>query len=153
MRLSNGVRSAGPTPQCARGAAERGSVTPIVAASCIVVIVLGGAASLAVSAAVAASRARSAADLSAVAGAGVLVSALDDGSPDACGAAAVVAERNGAELTACEIDRAVNLTVEVSVDPKAVVAWPAGLGRAVARARAGPQPAGGEDRGTGPAGR
>mgnify|MGYP005818197249 CR=1 FL=1 len=60
----------GPTFWSVSGQAECGSVTPLVVVSCIVVIVLGGAGSLAVSAAVAASRARVAADLSAVAAAG-----------------------------------------------------------------------------------
>lgn len=128
------------------GTAESGSITPMVAAGCAIVIMLGGAGSLAVSAAIAASRARVAADLSAVAGAGALVTALEEGSRgegtrDACGAAAVVAERNGAVLTGCDLDRAVNVTVEVTVIPTAALSWPSSLGGATARARAGPQSA------------
>ncbi|KAB7746523.1 helicase [Nostocoides sp. F2B08] len=128
--------------------AERGSATPMILAACLVVIVLGCAGSLAVSAAVASSRAQVAADLSAVAGAGAMVAALEEGRPrvgseGACGAAAAVAQHNGGALTGCEIDRAVNLTVEVTVIPTIGASWSPGPGRAVARARAGPQPASG----------
>ena len=128
------------------GTGESGSVTPMVVAACALVIVLGGAGSLAVGAAGASSRARVAADLSAVAGAGALVAgfeqgSLGEGTRAACGAAAFVAARNGAALTACELDHAVNVTVEVTVIATPALSWPSGLGRAVARARAGPQPA------------
>lgn len=137
------ARSSTPRP-------EDGSATPMVLAACIVVVVLGGAGSLAVGAAVASSRAQVAADLSAVAGAGALVAALEDGRPrvgagGACGAAAAVAQRNGGALTACELDRAVNVTVEVTVIPTAARFWPSSSGRATARARAGPLPAGGAE--------
>jgi secretion/DNA translocation related TadE-like protein len=139
----HGRRRGRPRPASPRRAGECGTVTPLVATACVVIIMLSGAGSLAVSAAAAATQARVAADLSAVAGAGALLTALRDDRLDACGVARVVASRNGAALTDCVVDRSVNVSVEVSVTPSAAFSWPVVLGPARARARAGPEPAAG----------
>ena len=124
-----------------RDRVERGASTPLVAAACAVVVLLGVFASLAVGSAVSAAKARAAADLAAVAGAGALLSGLLEGSSaDPCRVASSVAARNGATMTQCILDGGVNVTVEVAVHPAHAVD-PLGLGPAVAKARAGPDPA------------
>lgn len=83
-------------------------------------------------AAVAAHRARAAADLAALAGA----SALQDGSGGACARAAAVVSSNGATLIACNIGS--GETVTVSVTREVSLRWPGVPDRAAAAARAGP---------------
>lgn len=118
--------------QRAGGQRERGSATVLgVMAIGVVLLCLTGA--LALLAAVQAShRARAAADLAALAGAQVLAIA-DPRSP--CEVASTIAARNGGWLVECSIAGDA-LTVSVATPAN----WP-GLGRAQARARAGPDPA------------
>lgn len=114
------------------GQRERGSATVLVVMAIgVVLLCLAGALAL-LSAVQASHRARAVADLSALAGAQVLVEA-DARSP--CEVAAGVARRNGGSLVECSI---VGNDVTVSVATK--TSWP-GLGPAHARARAGPDPA------------
>ena len=112
---------------------ERGSVVPLVvvllAGALVGVVALGAVAG----AAVAARHARTAADLSALAGARAW---LEGGSP--CAVAAAHATLNGARLTTCDAEAsgAVTVAVEVSL-------WLPWFGRtrsARAEARAGPAP-------------
>lgn len=118
---------------------ERGSAAVLVAAACATVIVLGAGAATVTSAAYASARARSAADLSALAGATVRVQQLLGASEgDPCSAAARVAAGNGAALTACAVDGAVNVTVSVSAPVAGLAPWTGGGSTAVASARAGP---------------
>lgn len=110
---------------------ERGSGTVLVAAA---VAVLGSVlvAALALgSAMVASHRARAAADLAALAGAGRLLDGA--GTPQACAAARSLARANGAVLLGCTPAAGGSLVVVVGVEPGI-----GGLGNAVARARAGP---------------
>jgi secretion/DNA translocation related TadE-like protein len=130
-------RSRTPRRRPRRTGAEQGSGTVLVAGACAVVLVMGMAGSMAVGAAVTASRARAAADLGALAGAGAILAALGQEPPRACAGAATVVARNGAVLTDCAVDGSVNVTVEVSVRPPRALDH-LGLGPAVARARAGP---------------
>lgn len=83
-------------------------------------------------AAVAAHRARAAADLAALAGA----SALQDGRGGACARAAAVVSSNGATLTACDVGS--GDTVTVSVTREVAIRWPGVPDHAKAAARAGP---------------
>ena len=83
-------------------------------------------------AATAAHRARTAADLAALAGA----TALQDGRADGCSGAARVARRNGAQVIQCTLG--VNESVFVRVSTKVATSWPGVPGRAIASARAGP---------------
>jgi secretion/DNA translocation related TadE-like protein len=95
------------------------------------VLVAGGMAGATVGAAhVASHRARTAADLGALAGAARAI----EGSDAACARAAELVAANGARLTHCRLD-GLDLTVTVEVTP----APAAGIGRAAtATARAGP---------------
>lgn len=83
------------------------------------------------SAVVASHRARAAVDLSALAGAGVLMHGGRAGH--ACAAAARVAAANGARITRCSSHAGRSLVVAVVVQPMVP-----GIGDAVASARAGP---------------
>ncbi|GIG22148.1 hypothetical protein Cch01nite_28720 [Cellulomonas chitinilytica] len=98
-----------------------------------VVVTLGAALSLVVSAQVARARAQSAADLAAIAGATAMRDAATgrgDVLGEPCAVAAEVVRRNGARLAACDDEGAGVLAVGVS--------RPAAWGTAVASARAGP---------------
>ena len=127
-------------PRGPRGSPESGAATALVAAVCGAVILVGAMAGHVVAAAVAATSARVAADLGALAGASALVAGLGGAPVDACTSAAVVVGHNDAELIRCEVDGSVNVTVEVSVLPDSALSWPSGLGPARATARAGPAP-------------
>ncbi|MBO9555461.1 Rv3654c family TadE-like protein [Cellulomonas sp.] len=113
---------------------ERGSGTVLLLGIVAVVLMLGVALSMLVSAQVARARAQSAADLAALAGA----AALRDASfgvrvgtvADPCAVAAEVVRRNRARLRSCDDEGAGVLAVGVSTA--------AGWGTAVATARAGP---------------
>ncbi|GGB26664.1 hypothetical protein GCM10011492_16150 [Flexivirga endophytica] len=110
---------------------ERGSATVLVVMAIgVVLLCLTGALTL-LSAVHASHRARAAADLAALAGAQVLVSA-DTRAP--CDVAAAVAARNGGSLVGCAV-AGDDITVRVATP----ASWP-GLGSARARARAGPDP-------------
>lgn len=112
---------------------ERGSATVLVVMSIgVVLLCLIGALAL-LSAVQASHRARSGADLAALAGGQVLVGGTDTRRP--CDVAAGVAARNGGRLRSCTVSGA-DITLQVAVP----VSWP-GLGPATASARAGPDPA------------
>ncbi|HWC24835.1 MAG TPA: Rv3654c family TadE-like protein [Flexivirga sp.] len=118
-----------------RASSERGSATVLVVMAIgVVLLCLAGALAL-LSAVQASHRARAAADLAALAGAQVLVGGGVGGAGSPCDVAAGVAARNGAALIECSI-AGDDLTVRVATR----AGWP-GLGRAQARARAGPEPA------------
>ncbi|MCR2051335.1 flp pilus-assembly TadE/G-like family protein [Actinomyces bowdenii] len=110
---------------------ERGSGTVMALAVIAVVLSLGLGATGLIQAQGASGRARSAADLAALAGATALSSVISPGDP--CATAGRVAQANGARLTSCRIsgeDVSVDVVVPVSV---------LGLARqAGASARAGP---------------
>lgn len=117
---------------------ETGGATVLVAAACLVVLTLGAAGSAATGAAYASARARTAADLAAVAGATARLSGLiDAGGPDPCAVAASVADANGAALTRCLVDGPANVTVAV-VAPTPALVRSLGREHAAASARAGP---------------
>nr|WP_050766597.1 Rv3654c family TadE-like protein [Janibacter sp. HTCC2649] len=111
---------------------ERGSGTVLTVAAIGVLLVLTTAGLQLGAAASAAHRARTAADLAALAGAG----ALQSGQADACVRAAVVARRNGAQVVECALG--VNESVSVRVSTQVATSWPGVPDRAVASARAGP---------------
>jgi secretion/DNA translocation related TadE-like protein len=114
-----------------RGAGERGSATVWMLAVAGVLAVVGAAAVLVGAAMVARHRATSAADLSALAGAGRAVVA----DPAACAAVAGIAEANSAELVTCSVGEGAIVDVEVRVT---VSLGLLGVHSATARARAGP---------------
>jgi secretion/DNA translocation related TadE-like protein len=109
---------------------DRGSASIWVLAAGLVFVPFATTVVLAGSAAIARHRAQSAADLGALAGA---VEVVVDPS-GACGAAAVVVADNGAAMTACRVD-ALDIIVAASVPVAGAIA---GIGPAVAVARAGP---------------
>ena len=113
---------------------ERGSATVVILAVIAVVLMLTVSGLMLASAVVASHRARSAADLAALAAAGVLTR----GEPlvAACRSAAHVAAANHGRLQSCA---AVGTEVRLSI---AVRAGVHGLGVATARSRAGPGPGG-----------
>ncbi|MDT0214045.1 flp pilus-assembly TadE/G-like family protein [Rothia sp. ARF10] len=112
---------------------ERGSGTVLVTAGVAVLLVLGLAGLQVGAAASAAHRARSAADLSALAAA----TARQDGRTDPCGRAELLAVRNAARVVDCRMGADDSVLVQVTTDLD--LAWP-GLPRtATASARAGPQ--------------
>ena len=111
---------------------ERGSGTVLVAAAMAVLLVLGIAGLQVGAAASAAHRARSAADLSALAAA----SALQEGRADPCGRAGLLAGRSSARVVDCRLGPDDSVVVRVTTDLDLM--WP-GLPRtATASARAGP---------------
>lgn len=117
------------------GHAERGSATVLAAALTMVVLAAAGSAAAWVGAVDARHRARVAADLAALAGAGALAQ-----GGDGCGQAAALAAANGATARGCIVNGEA-LEVVVGLDARIPL-----LGRdlpvtATARARAGPAPA------------
>ncbi|CAN7200895.1 Rv3654c family TadE-like protein [Knoellia sp. LjRoot47] len=113
---------------------ERGSGTVLVTAALGVLLVVILAGVQVASAAVAAHRARAAADLAALAGA----TALQQGTADPCSRASDLATRNGARLTSCRMETAESLRVRVAKDVPG--RWPGVPRVATASARAGPAP-------------
>ncbi|WP_281241804.1 Rv3654c family TadE-like protein [Actinomyces ruminicola] len=111
--------------------AERGSGTVMVLGIIAVVLCLGLGATGLIQAQAAGGRARSAADLAALAGATALTSVFAPADP--CATAQRVARANGAELGACTINGE-DVTVTVVV-PTRILGIPR---RAEAAARAGP---------------
>lgn len=109
---------------------ERGSGTVLVLGVMALLLLLGLTAAALGGVGAARHRAASAADLAALAAAG----RASAGSPDACRAARQVAAAAGAELARCGLDAGVADVVAVVRPP----GWLGGLGRAAARARAGP---------------
>lgn len=129
--------TAGPTTQaaarcCPAGCGQRGSATVLAAVLVLVVLVAAGVAAAWAGAVDLRHRARVAADLAALAGAGALAQA-----GDGCGRAAALAAANGATALRCTVTGEV-LEVVVGLDARVRL-----LGRdlpvtATARARAGP---------------
>ncbi|WP_353952616.1 Rv3654c family TadE-like protein [Knoellia sp. S7-12] len=111
---------------------ERGSGTVLVVAAIGVLLVLVTAGLHLGAAATAAHRARSAADLAALAGA----SAIQQGGVDACARASAVAGRNQAQVLECSLG--VGESVSVRVSTAVSGRWPGVPDRAIASARAGP---------------
>ena len=111
---------------------ERGSGTVLTVGGMGVVLVLTAAGLHLGAAAAAAHRARSAADLSALAAA----SAVQSGVDDPCTLAAVVARRNGARLAGCDV--AGGERVRVHVVTGVALSWPGVPRDATASALAGP---------------
>ena len=109
---------------------EGGSATVVMLAVIVAVLTLTASGLLLSSAVLASHRARSAADLAALAAAGVLLKG--EAPPRACQAAARVVAANAGQLQRCV---AVGEEVQISV---AVRAGARGLGVATARSRAGP---------------
>lgn len=124
---------------------DEGSATILVVAGLGVLVMLL-LSSLVVAAAVTAShRARSAADLGALAGAYAVQGGL--GTATACARAAVMVARNGAQLLSCDVDDAGAVLVAVAAPVTGPVrfvrslGWPGtGAPMAKARSRAGPSP-------------
>lgn len=111
---------------------ERGSATVVMLAVIAVVLMLTVSGLMLASAVLASHRARAAADLAALAGAGALI--RGDSPVAACQSAAAVAAANHGRVQRCAAVRAeVRLTIVVPAGMK-------GLGVATARSRAGPAP-------------
>lgn len=126
-------------PAALRGS-DQGSAAVLVAGVCAVVIVLGAAAVTVTTAAHASARARTVADLSALAGATARLQQLvGTSNVDPCSVAATLAAHNGAALTSCVVEDAATVTVGVSVRAPAMMSSMSGLS-ATASARAGPAP-------------
>lgn len=113
---------------------ERGSGSVLMLGVVAVAVLLFGAAATLASAQQASARARTAADLAALAAAGAVARAE---STAACAAASQVAAANGAALVRCSDLGAGDFEVVVTVRPRSRV-----LGPATARSRAGPEGAG-----------
>jgi secretion/DNA translocation related TadE-like protein len=114
--------------------ADGGSATVLTSAAVAVVLMVGVASLHLASAVLAAHRARAAADLSALAGAGT---AHVEGRPrDGCAVAARVAAANDARLEDCTTGPAGEVSVRVST--AVGLPMPGAPGTATARARAGP---------------
>lgn len=111
---------------------ERGAGTVLAVAAIGVLLVLTAAGLQLGAAATAAHRARSAADLAALAGA----TALQEGQGDACARAADVARRNDGQVLECSLGVGESIVVRVSLP--VALQWPGVPERAVASARAGP---------------
>ncbi len=120
------------SPSFSRQWRERGSGTVLAVAAIGVLLVMTTAGLQLGAAATAAHRARTAADLAALAGA----SALQAGQADACARAAVVAQRNGAQVIDCTLGA--NEALSVKVATEVATHWPGVPDRALASARAGP---------------
>lgn len=111
---------------------ERGSGTVLAVAAIGVLLALTLTGLQLGAAATAAHRARSAADLAALAGA----SAIQHGGADACATSSAVASRNGAQTLGCSLGAGESVSVRVSTP--VAIQWPGIPDRAVASARAGP---------------
>lgn len=111
---------------------ERGSGTVLTVAAIGVLLILATAGLQLGAAATAAHRARTAADLSALAGA----TALQEGAGSPCGRAAQIAGRNQARIVDCSVGAEESVSVRVSMPVS--TRWPGVPDRAVASARAGP---------------
>lgn len=111
---------------------ERGSGTVLTVAAIGVLLILATAGLQLGAAATAAHRARSAADLSALAGA----TALQEGRGSPCARAATVAGRNQARIIECSLG--VGESVLVRVSTTVSTRWPGVPDEATASARAGP---------------
>lgn len=124
-----------PTPGVGqRSTQERGSATVVMLGVIAVVLMVTVSALMLASAALASHRARAAADLGALAAAGVLI--RGEPSVAACQLADRVASANHGQLQSCAtLGTEVRLSVAVSAGVK-------GLGVATARSRAGPGPVG-----------
>jgi secretion/DNA translocation related TadE-like protein len=109
---------------------DRGAASVWTAAGILVVLTVATAVVWVVAATTTRHRAESAADLAALAAAGVAL----DGERSACGRARWVAERMRVELSSCRLV-GWDALVEVTAEPSDLFA---GLGPAAARARAGP---------------
>lgn len=112
---------------------DHGCATVLVVSVVAVILVVAGGAFTLVGVVVASHRARAAADLSALAGAAVIVRGESPSS--ACARAAAVARRNDAVPVSCRASPVLGLEVVVTVEVAV-----AGLGAATARSRAGPAP-------------
>lgn len=112
---------------------ESGAGTTLMAGVAMAALLLISVVVLFAQASVAASRAATAADLSALAAADA-ARGLRDGSP--CAVAAEVAVRHDARLTGCSIEGKSGHTVQVSTEVDSIPALPPATGRA----RAGPPP-------------
>lgn len=141
-RVRGGRGVAGSVGGWVRSGSEAGQVTVVMAglAGALVVVLL---AALSLGAAVFAShRARSAADLGALAGAAELEAG--GGPVVACDRAATVVARNGAAMTSCQVDADdavwVQATVPVGLIARSVGASVGAPMSAQARSRAGPGP-------------
>jgi secretion/DNA translocation related TadE-like protein len=113
------------------GRSDRGSGTVLVVGAVAVLLTLTVASLTVVSAVVAGHRAQSAADLAALAAASAL--GRGAGEAPACATAAVLARRNGGTLAECTTGANSDVELVVRLAPTMP-----GLGRATARARAGP---------------
>lgn len=116
--------------------ADRGSGTVLAAGAAVLLVLVTGVLLLVGAALAGSSRARTAADLAALAGAGEL---LRGARGSACATAGTVARDNGAELLSCTVDPGSptsSLVVEVGVLVPSL-----GDAQALARARAGGVPA------------
>lgn len=102
------------------GGRDDGSVTVVIVGVVTALLLLGGCLAMYASAAVAAERARLAADQAALAGASVLLGSSASPASSPCAFAATTAERNGARVVGCDV-RATSVQVQVVV--------PAPLGR------------------------
>lgn len=111
---------------------ERGSGTVLAVAAIGVLLILATAGLQLGASATAAHRARTAADLSALAGA----SAIQEARGDACTWASEVAGSNGARLLECSPGEGESVRVRVSTPVS--TRWPGVPDQAVASARAGP---------------
>lgn len=106
----------------------------VLALACVGVLLVLAAAGLQLgSTAVTAQRARSSADLAALAAAGT----VQDGDGTPCAAAEVVARRNGTRLVACTVSRDESVVVRVVCPLPA--SWPGLPDHVEGSARAGPQ--------------
>lgn len=111
---------------------EGGSGTVLTVAAIGVLLILTAGSLQIGAAATAAHRARTAADLSALAGA----TALQQSTGSPCARVAEVAGRNGARLLACTVGAAESVSVRVATTVP--THWPGVPHQAVASARAGP---------------
>lgn len=127
MRPDRGVLGRG---QRDRGQPDRGSATVLAMGIIAVLLSLTAAGLVLASAMIASHRARTGADLAALAGAAAVI--RGEPAAAACGQAREVAQLNGGQLTRCAVSgSAVELVVEVRAGVHRA-------GTAVARGRAGP---------------
>lgn len=138
------ARADGPGRPAPERWGDRGSGSVLVLGLLAVVAVLGGALAMLVGAQAGRSRAQTAADLGAIAGAHATLRGTDD----ACAVAGLVVRRHGAGLAACEVlsGGRVEVRAVVAVGPgdarASAVAGPRGAGADVAGADEPPSAAG-----------